>query len=146
MMRVLLQPYILLGSVALLLLLCSFFLAAKTIDIHLHDTYYILSTAHLFRFFSTFLFVFAVVYRIADGRLFSKRLTWIHIIATLVAPILLFYFIFCSQVEMRYLDVSLCDRFNTLNHFFYWAICGFLIAQALFILNIIGGMFKPRVR
>lgn len=57
-----LQPHKTLFLVGLLIAVLSFFVSAKTLDVHLHDTYYIISLPTIYGLLAGVLFLYALLY------------------------------------------------------------------------------------
>ena len=81
------RPYHLALIMAGILLLAGLVLRKQSVDLHFHDTYFVLSSA-LFIFIplSIFFIILWLLYHLSQALLFSKLLTWIHLIIT---PLLL---------------------------------------------------------
>ena len=75
------RPYHLLLLTAIVLFIVSLFCGDDTLDIHLHDTYFVIAKFHLFRSGATFLSILWLMYLITF-RLLSSYLTWMHLVAT----------------------------------------------------------------
>lgn len=145
-MNIISRPYNLLGLAGVLVILLSFFLADHTIDLHIYDTYYLIASSFLFTGIAILLMFFWIIYRAADQVLYSKILTWVHVIVTLLA--LLFILIAASQMyafnEPKYNSWTTINKFRSVNKLIMLASLVFGISQLLFAINIVGGMIKGR--
>src|SRR5687767_13087330 len=83
------RPYNLLLLTSLGILIASFFAFGRTFDIHLHDTYFIIAIAPLFWVTVFLLLIIWSLYLLTKQFLFSKILTWIHIILTVATSVFL---------------------------------------------------------
>ena len=135
------KPYVLLLITAVVLLLLSIFPNDRTIDIHLHDTVFIIAGSHIYGALGILLLFFWFTYSFIYKILFSKILVWIHIISTIL------FFIFL--VIIPFAESSNMPR----NHhaFFYFLsriATGFSIvavfAQLVFLFNILAGLVKNK--
>jgi hypothetical protein len=68
------RPYNLLFIEAITLLVASFFTLNETLDIHLHDTYYIIPTTYAGWAIVLFLLILWLIYLFTNRWLFSKTL------------------------------------------------------------------------
>lgn len=116
------------------------FMFSDTVDVHFYDTYYILPAPIFLAPFCLLLSVSWLIYRWTNGRLLSTALTKIHIITTLFSTIA---FLLLPLIH-RYFDLSApwagYNRFNKVNMLFSTVFLAFLIAQFLFIINLIGSI------
>ena len=79
------KPYHLLGLFSLSVFLISFFSNnSGTVDLHIHDTVFIVSTPHILKALAMMLLFFWLIYNFTSKILFSKALTWLHILGTLL--------------------------------------------------------------
>src|SRR5687768_6564218 len=123
------KPYILLAFIGALLLLLSFFSNDRTIDIHVHDTVFIIPASHIFGSLGFLLLFFWLIYNLAYKIIFSKALAWIHIISTIV--------FFISLVLISFLE-----SFYFLNQIALGLSIIAVLAQLLFLINIFTGLIK----
>ena len=66
------RPYNLLLLSAILILIASFFSFEQTLDIHLHDTYFVITLRQIFRYATIALLVLWVLYKLTNRSKFSK--------------------------------------------------------------------------
>ncbi|WP_378182987.1 hypothetical protein [Aquimarina sp. SS2-1] len=79
------KPYIIFWSLIPILLIYGFSFGEKTMDINVHDTYFVISITHVFNLISLFFVVIGLVYYTIN-KLNTKRrplLTIIHLLGTL---------------------------------------------------------------
>lgn len=145
-MKLLYKPYRLLLAVGLLLLIVSFFSIQQTFDIHLYDTYFVISTRDFLWGVALTAGLLTLLYELTARVLFSKLLTWIHISLTCLACIVLALPSFWGQpFPGDYSDWKAFDDFQKYNSFVATILMLAIFAQALFILNImLGVIYKLR--
>jgi len=146
------KPYHLLVSTSLLLALSTLPVSKhrNSIDIHLHDTYFIIAHAHILWVLAFFAFLVWAVYLVTNKFLLSKTLVWIHVLITttsllLLASTVLFGNSFTNPSTKRYMDFSnwnALDYLSTFTKAVGILLSVLLIAQIIFIMNFVGGMIK----
>jgi heme/copper-type cytochrome/quinol oxidase subunit 1 len=144
------KPFLLLLFFACTFLVCGFIPTEKTIDIQLHDSYWVFEENHLF-IAGCFLFYFLFgLYLFSQKILFSKRLIWIHVLITIAFTLLILFItktisFLTPIVPRRYY------RYNEIDSFKQYAFLNDLIsiftitvffAQFIFLINIILGIIK----
>ncbi|MBN8858998.1 MAG: cbb3-type cytochrome c oxidase subunit I [Sphingobacteriales bacterium] len=148
------KPYHLLFLTGLIFILTSFFVLKqdRSVDIHLHDTYFVIVHTHILWLFAVLaLFVWAL-YLLTGKILYSKALTWTHVIITILT-LLLFAFTlfwgdsFLNPAPRRYYDYSSWNSFD--NYTIFTKAIGItifvlLVGQLIFIINFMVGLFKRR--
>lgn len=141
-MRKLSQPYHLLLVVGLLTAFLSLFCKAETIDIHIHDTYYILGARFMLLAPSVLLLLLCVLYTMASGILLSNKLTRLHIIITIImaAPIITIplWTVFYRHSFVGYDTFSHSQIQDIVAISFLLLIAG----QFLFVANLVGGVIS----
>lgn len=121
----------------------SFFTSSQTIDIHIHDTYFVIGVFHFYIFIAFVLLFFWLLYLLLKNFLFSNLLTWIHIIAILISISLFAILMYKMPHQQRaYFDINLWTSFNTISKAANSAILIFVSSQLSFVINIIGGLLK----
>jgi heme/copper-type cytochrome/quinol oxidase subunit 1 len=148
-MKILKQPYTLLFLVALLLLCIGLFLDGRglqTLDIHLVDTYFIIAPFHFFAFLAAFYLCLGVLYLLTRKLLFSKVLSWLHVILTILFTVWIFYMVYQtnngSPADLDFGSWGTYTVYNQGSHYWLWAI---VLSPLLFIVNVIGGVIR-RIR
>jgi cytochrome c oxidase subunit I len=145
------QYYLLLWT-GLVLVLSSFFILKQnnSVDIHLHDTYYVIARHHIFWLLAIFAFFVWTLYLLSNKILYSKLLAWIHVIITMLTLFLFILTLFFSDsftnpTPRRFYDFSSWNSLNSDMGFtkaigitiFVW-----LFGQFVFVINVIAGLFK----
>ena len=146
------KPYNLLLWTGLILVLTSFFILKQnnTVDIHLHDTYFVIAHTHIF-WLLAFLALFVwTLYLLTNKILFSKSLVWTHVIITIMTILLFalslfFGDSFINPTPPRYYDYSSWnsfDNYTTFTKAFGVTIFVLLFGQFIFVINFIVGLLK----
>ena len=146
------KPYNLLLWTGLILVLTSFFILKQnnTVDIHLHDTYFVIAHTHIF-WLLAFLALFVwTLYLLTNKIMFSKALVWTHIIITIMTILLFalslfFGDSFINPTPRRYYDYSSWnsfDNYTTFTKAFGVTIFVLLFGQFIFVIIFIVGLFK----
>jgi len=133
--------------------LTGVWLGNSTIDIHLHDTYFVVAHFHLVMGVSSVFGMFAGIYHWFPkmfGRFMNSTLGYIHFWTTLVAAYLVFwpmYYEGMAGVPRRYYDYAMWHSFNQFEGLNVMisvvALVSFCI-QLLFITNFFYSIFKGR--
>ena len=150
------KPYNLLLWTGLVLLLTSFLVLKQnnSVDIHLHDTYFIIAPTHVF-WLLAFLALFVwTLYLLTSKILYSKAFTWTHVIITILTLLLLVLTLFFGDNFMnttprRYYDYSSWNSFDNYTTFakaMGISLFVLLFGQFVFIINLIVGVFRRLLR
>ncbi|MDI3322020.1 hypothetical protein [Pinibacter soli] len=137
------KPFNLLLFAATMLFIVSLFVSDETANLHYNDAYYVLSLKMICLCGVVFLGFFWFLYRATNNFLYSRILTWLHVIITVAA-----IFLFLSALQSntahrptRYIDIVGVD---TIDHTYVTSIiiviCAFIIAQFIYMLNILFGL------
>ena len=148
-LRIKQRPFELLGLFALLFFLISFIPFKQSLDVNLHDTYFVFSIQSIFIFFTVyFLFIWSM-YLATNKFLLSTKLTWIHIIVTILPIIILIVISIIDTspgyTPKRYYYIDGPENTNSLFIYYYiYAISAIMLiaGQLLFPINIAGGLLK----
>lgn len=133
--------------------LTGIWLGNSSIDIHLHDTYFVIAHFHIVMGVSAFLGLFAGVYHWFPkmfGRYLNNTLSYIHFWITLVGAYLIFWpmhYEGMAGMPRRYYDYSNWEsfkQFGDLNHFISIVVIIVFAAQLLFVFNFFYSVFKGR--
>ncbi len=146
------KPYNLLLLTGFILVLISFFVLKQnnTVDIHLHDTYFVVAYTHIFWLLASIALVLWKVYLLTKKLLYSTSLIWVHVVITILTLLLFavtFFWDdgFVNPATRRYYDYS---NWNSLTHTSGVAkvsaitIRVLIFVQLVFIINFISGLIK----
>lgn len=145
---------ILLFAMGALCFIISFAITGNTpIDIHLHDTYYIISYSSIVMLVSFFCGIFCIIYFLIS-KIFRRHLniflSRFHFWITFVGLNLLFSIRLTDHIisePRRYVEYSgwpSYQHFEYFNRYVLFTVILIMVAQLLFIFNIIYALFKGR--
>jgi len=144
------RPYNLVGLMALLLLIVSLFSSNGAIDFNLHDTYFVIAGINICLFIAAFLLIIWVIYIVSNRMLLSIVLTWVHVVATVLAGImyLKYYLWFVSMdgIPRRYYAFT---DFNAVKPLYFLLTASaviFLTGQFVFFIKSIRWINKTDVQ
>jgi cytochrome c oxidase subunit I len=133
--------------------LTGIWLGNSAIDIHLHDTYFVIAHFHIVMGVSAFFGMFAGIYHWFPkmyGRFMNQTLGHIHFWVSLVGAYLIFWpmhYEGMAGMPRRYLDYSEWHSFNQfsdLNRMISTVAMIVFAAQLLFVFNFLYSIFKGR--
>ena len=133
--------------------LTGIFLGNSSLDIHLHDTYFIIAHFHIVMGVAGFFGMFAGVYQWFPkmyGRFLNNTLGYIHFWVTLIGAYLIFWpmhYEGLAGMPRRYYDFSGWESFKMfggLNEFISFVSIIVFAAQLLFVVNFFHSIFKGR--
>jgi cytochrome c oxidase subunit 1 len=133
--------------------LTGIFLGNSTLDIHLHDTYFVIAHFHIVMGVSAFFGMFAGIYHWFPkmyGRYMNSTLAYIHFWVTLIGAYLIFWpmhYEGLAGMPRRYLDYSnwaSFSQFGDLNRFISTVAMIVFSIQLLFVFNFFYSIFKGR--
>jgi cytochrome c oxidase subunit 1 len=133
--------------------LTGIFLGNSTLDIHLHDTYFVIAHFHIVMGVSAFFGMFAGIYHWFPkmyGRYMNNTLAYIHFWVTLIGAYLIFWpmhYEGLAGMPRRYLDYSNWSSFNQfgdLNKFISTVAMIVFAIQLLFVFNFFYSIWKGR--
>lgn len=122
------------------MLLFSFWPLADTIDIHVHDTYYIIARGHILFGFGCLLLLIWLIYQMAKSKLYSELLTKIHVFITLAAIAILLFLLYLFP-QKTFVDLSSIRNHNNLLEAIILLLT---LIQIVLPLNIILGLFSRK--
>jgi cytochrome c oxidase subunit 1 len=133
--------------------LTGIWLGNSSIDIHLHDTYFVIAHFHIVMGVSAFFGTFAGVYHWFPkmfGRYLNNTMAYIHFWITLIGAYLIFWpmhYEGMAGMPRRYYDYSSWEsfkQFTELNHFISVVVIVVFAAQLMFVFNFFYSIFKGR--
>jgi cytochrome c oxidase subunit 1 len=142
------KPYDLLLITSVLLLITSFFPLQSTLDLHLHDTYFVIAVSHITWVLSLFLFLMWGIYRLLSEVLFSRVMTWLHVLLTVIPLVIIMIIIIRQSLSIpagmprRYVDYnwSAFESFQRYNTFISVIAMVCILCQPVIILNVALGV------
>ncbi|MEJ7588633.1 MAG: cbb3-type cytochrome c oxidase subunit I [Ferruginibacter sp.] len=133
--------------------LTGIFLGNSALDIHLHDTYFVVAHFHIVMGVASFFGMFAGVYHWFPkmfGRFLNNTLAYIHFWVTLIGAYLIFWpmhYEGLAGMPRRYYDYSMWESFKMfggLNEFISFVAMIVFATQLLFVFNFFYSIFKGR--
>jgi len=138
------HPYHLLFWTALVLVVLSVFIDNRsTIDVHAHDTYFVLSKKMVLWAFAVLAFVLWLFYWLAAGLMLSRSLIWMHLVLTIgglvclsITTLLVERFIDFGIWRLGFKTASSASGFTT------WSGLVLVVCQLLFVFNFLAGITR----
>ncbi|RZK47480.1 MAG: cytochrome c oxidase subunit I [Pedobacter sp.] len=133
--------------------LTGIFLGNSTLDIHLHDTYFVIAHFHIVMGVASFFGMFAGVYHWFPkmfGRYLNNTMAYIHFWVTIIGAYLIFWpmhYQGLAGMPRRYMDYSGWEsfkQFTELNKFISTVAMVVFAVQLMFIFNFFYSIFKGR--
>lgn len=133
--------------------LTGIFLGNSALDIHLHDTYFVIAHFHIVMGVASMFGMFAGIYHWYPkmyGRYLNNTLGYIHFWATMIGAYLIFWPMHYSGLAgmpRRYYDYSIWEsfkQFGPLNQFISIVAIIVFLVQLLFIFNFFYSIWKGR--
>ena len=133
--------------------LTGIFVGNSALDIHLHDTYFVIAHFHIVMGVSAFFGMFAGIYHWFPkmyGRYMNNTMAYIHFWITLVGAYLIFWpmhYQGLAGAPRRYYDISNWEsfkQFGGLNEFITLVAMIVFAVQLLFVFNFFYSIFKGR--
>jgi cytochrome c oxidase subunit I len=133
--------------------LTGIFLGNSTLDIQLHDTYFVVAHFHIVMGVAGFFGMFAGIYHWFPkmfGRYLNNTMSYIHFWVTLIGAYLIFWpmhYEGLAGMPRRYLDYSNWESFNKftdLNKFISTVAMVVFAIQLMFVFNFFYSIFKGR--
>ncbi len=133
--------------------LTGIFVGNSTLDIHIHDTYFVIAHFHIVMGVAGFFGMFAGVYHWFPkmyGRYMNNTMSYIHFWVTMIGSNLIFWpmhYEGLAGMPRRYLDYSNWESFNQfegLNRFISIVTIVVFAVQLLFVFNFFYSIFKGR--
>jgi cytochrome c oxidase subunit I len=133
--------------------LTGIFLGNSALDLHLHDTYFVIAHFHIVMGVASFFGMFAGVYHWFPkmfGRYLNNTMAYIHFWVTIIGAYLIFWpmhYEGLAGMPRRYYDFSNWEsfkQFGGLNEFISFVSMIVFAVQLLFIFNFFYSMYKGR--
>ncbi len=135
------KPYIIFWVLIPLMMIYGFFQGDETLDINIHDTYYVIIKLQIWYFLSHIFAIFGILYwlLIFFNRKIIRRLTSIHVFTTIIGILLLTIIspLFAKEafqiVDNREENILITESI---------VLFIIIIAQVLFLINLSIGLYK----
>jgi len=123
----------------------------STLDIQLHDTYFVIAHIHLILFFALLFLAFAAVYFVfpkITGRTMNAAMGYIHFALTLIPVYFLcwpHHYAGLAGMPRRYMDYSnwvSLDGLSGTNHFNAQVMILLVFGQVVFVVNLVWSLVK----
>ena len=144
------EPYSLFFLTGIVLFILSFFMWGQSLDLHIHDTYFVIATNYFIWTIALLFFVVWGLYKLTYKILWTKKLIWLHVLTTLFAFIILATFdVWHDKIipPIKREAISVANIFEDQKREKVIAlIIGiiFIVGQLSYIVNLIGGIFRRR--
>ncbi|MGE7773187.1 hypothetical protein ACQKLP_00600 [Chitinophaga sp. NPDC101104] len=140
-----LRPEVILILLALVLATAALFPldTNQSIDIHLHDTYYVIAISHLCMLLAIPLAFTAVVYFLTRNFRQWAVLKYFHLLSFGMIPVLL-YFLSADFQMSYYRQEAGFDRFNSINMLTLAVVLIFVLGQVAFLVNLTAGFIRGK--
>ncbi len=144
------QPYSLFFLTGIILFILSFFVWGQSLDLHIHDTYFVIAANYFIWTIALIFFFVWALYKLTDKILWTKKLIWLHVLTTIFVLILL------ATIEVwhdkiippiKRETIAVKDIFEDQKR---EQVIGqtiaiiFIIGQLSYVVNLVGGIFKRR--
>lgn len=139
-MKVILAIF-LLGGIVLLVL--SFFMNERTLDVHLYDTYYVINLTYVCWTSALLQFAFAFLYKFLRNKFASKAIAWIHAAVTIIFLYLVSLSPYFTHSHPKdYLTWKTFKTYQIQDNIATVLVIAFIFAQGLFVFNLVIGYVK----
>lgn len=126
-----------------ILALVGLFSGSSTLDIHVHDTYFVIAYQQIYFLIALLMFFYGAVYYFCNGFILSTFLAWLQLIALTGFICFLLFFRTANgaypPMPRRYIDLRPLEKFNAGISI---SIILFLIANLFLIINLGGGVIR----
>lgn len=129
----------LLGGIALFIAAC--FVTRHTTDVHLHDTYFIVHTAHLLAATGVWFLLCWLLYLPLRRRKPWAVLTALHLLLSLLFAVVMFVAPLLRHSPRHYVDFS---AFQNDQQAIFLATLDFVLGQVLFLVNVVMALVRRR--
>ncbi|MBX3242801.1 MAG: hypothetical protein KIT80_03235 [Chitinophagaceae bacterium] len=142
------QPYFLFLITGVALIITTAFTFGQTVDFHLHDTYFVVSVNYFIWVLSALLIIAWILYKLTDRFLWTKTLTWTHVLATIflllsLSTIEFWYDKMLPPVKREVISFQdIMDDQKRTGIIAYPIVVIFVLGQAAYIVNLVVGITR----
>ncbi|WP_143306025.1 hypothetical protein [Chitinophaga vietnamensis] len=135
------KPYTLLWLAAIPVAILFWIFVPDTVDIHLSDTYYVTERGLVLAALLLYLLLFWCLYRLTRNWLWSNSLSWIHVVATVIACFTFTIAItgWNNEPPRSYVNVNADTVLLTIRGIVFSLL---ILAQLLFPVNLLLGIMR----
>ena len=130
------RPYTVLPFVSLLCFILAIILPKQLFDIHIHNTFFVLTQGLIFLLLSITLLLLFTVYYFLNSILVNNFFSWFHIILTIVASSTFLFLAYNASFAYKP-GFSNWESFEKNNALIIWNLLFILLSQLIFIIYII---------
>lgn len=144
-MKLSISLYHLLAIIALTLVLISLFFSNETIDIHLDDTYYVITLAAVSYILAFLLLFLWLLYRLTNKLLLSQSMSRVHIAMTTIISVLVITIPFwydTIHTPGKTNSRLYFEQIKIANSAIIILILALIAGQIIFFINLFGGLLK----
>lgn len=144
-MKRLLPRHLLLASGILLLVIAALFIdASSVLDIHLHDTYYIIAHQQLIYLFAILSLALWALHWFCRRLLFLRCLNWLHVLLSFASVWVLMVPLLTAVTEYTDTANSNFEAMQQLQEAVAIVVLLLLLAQLIFVTHILLGLFRKK--
>lgn len=115
----------------------------NSIDIHLHDTYYVIAISHICMLLAIPLAFAAIVYFLTRNFRQWAVLKYFHLLSFGMIPVLLYFLSTDFQISY-YRQDDVFNRFNSVKMLSLATVLIFVLGQVAFLVNLIAGFVRGK--
>ena len=138
-------PYSLFLFTGLIFIIPGFLYPKQTIDIHFHDTYFVIANLQFFTAFIMLYLFFWIAYSVANHITYKRSLVWLHYFLMTISTAVILSFILFGSLGSRYVGVDFNYVWNRFSKFQFVAGIAFIVllfSQLIFLINLIIGIIR----
>lgn len=145
------QPYFLFLLTGFFLIITTFFLSGQSVDFHLRDTYFVVSVSYFIWALAGLFFIAWAIYVLTEKFLWTKTLTWTHVLITIIILVLLLTIGFWHDKILPPIKRDSLSYQNIIEDqkreavIAYPIVTVFILGQIAYFVNLIGGLIKRRL-
>jgi hypothetical protein len=139
------KPYDLLSLLALIIVAAAF-IFKKTIIVHFHDTYFVISYSMYALPVGLLLSLIWLLCHWTKSVVWSKALTWIHVVFTsLLAAVMILFPSSHTFFELSWNSFRFYNKFSRINYTLSVSLVSLVAIQLLYLVNLIVGLIRLKI-